>query len=59
MTPSELAELKIHLQELQDKGFYPTKYITVGLSSLVREKERSWVKIMCGLSTLEYSYHQK
>jgi hypothetical protein len=35
----ELAELKIQLQDLQDKGFYSPKFITLELSSIVHIKE--------------------
>jgi len=47
MTPSELAELKIQLQELLDKGY-------------IRPSTSPWgCPAMCGLSTSECSHHQK
>ena len=40
MPPKELAELKIQLQELLDKGFIRPSASTWGLSCIVRKKER-------------------
>jgi len=40
MTPNELKELKAQLEELVEKGFYPTQFILVGRTSIVHEKER-------------------
>jgi hypothetical protein len=39
MPPNELAELKIQLQDLLDKGFHSSECITMGLSGLICEKE--------------------
>ena len=59
MTPSELAELKIQLQELLDKRLYSSEHLTLGLPGSIREEERSRTEAMCGLSTSECSHHQK
>ena len=59
MTPSELAELKVQLQELQDKGFIRPSTSPWGMLGSVRKEERSWAKAMCGLSTSECSHYQK
>jgi hypothetical protein len=40
MSREELAELKIQLKDLLDKGFIRAEFITLGLSSIVRIKER-------------------
>jgi hypothetical protein len=58
MTPSELAELKIQLQDLQDR-FHSTEHLTLGMPGSVRKEERSRVKVMCGLSTYECGHHQE
>jgi hypothetical protein len=39
MTPVELAELKVQLKDLQEKRLYSPKFITLGLSSIVRIEE--------------------
>jgi hypothetical protein len=39
MPPKELAELKVQLQELLDKGYLP-KFFSLGKSRSVCEKER-------------------
>jgi hypothetical protein len=40
MTPKELAELKVQLNELRDKGFIRPSSLPWGLSSLVCKEER-------------------
>ena len=40
MAPNELKELKAQLEELVEKGLYPTQFIPVGRTSIVREEER-------------------
>jgi len=47
MAPKELAELKNQLQELAAERFYSTQFISMGLPSLICEKERSDIKAMC------------
>ena len=59
MTPSELAELKVQLQELQDKGFIRPSTSPWGMPGSVRKEERSWAKAMCRLSTSECGHHQE
>jgi hypothetical protein len=46
MTPKELAELKIQLNELLDKGYIRPSF-TLGLSSSIREEERPVLEAMC------------
>ena len=40
MAPTELKELKSQLQELLDKGFYPTQCVPLGCTCFICEKER-------------------
>jgi hypothetical protein len=47
MIPKELAELKVQLKELLDKGYICLSSSPWGLSSLVCEEERSIVQDMC------------
>jgi hypothetical protein len=51
MSPIEMKELKIQLQDLIDKRLYPPKYIALGLFSLVYRKEGQRATSMCGLLT--------
>ena len=46
MPPNELAELKIQLQDLLDKGLY-VRVLHHGMSSPVCEEERQQFQVMC------------
>ena len=50
MTPNELKELKLQIQELLDKGFYTSKCVPLGSPSDFCEKEGRLYALMHGLS---------
>ena len=54
MTPNELNELKAQLEELIEK-IHLTKFIPVGCTSTIREKERWIIMAMHRLSLIESS----
>jgi len=59
MPPKELAELKIQLQELLDKGYIRPSTSPWGCPTLFVKKERWQLETMCRLSTPQCSYHQE
>jgi hypothetical protein len=59
MAPKELAELKIQLKELLDKGYIRPSLSPWGCLALFVKKKGSSVKIVCGLSAFERCHHQE
>ena len=59
MTPSELAELKVQLQELQDKGFIRPSTSPWGCPALFVKKKDQGLRLCMDLSTSECSHYQK
>jgi hypothetical protein len=59
ITPKELAELKVQLNELLDKRVYPPEFFTLGLSGIVCEEERPILEAMYGLLAFDCCHHQE
>jgi hypothetical protein len=57
MSREELAELKVQLKDLLDKGFIRPSSSPFWLSGIIRIEERQDSSSMCGLSTAECSHH--
>ena len=59
MPPNELAELKVQLQELLEKGLIRPSSSLWGCPRLICEEERQILADVCGLQTTQYHNGQE